>query len=65
MNPDSTCYLFDEMLQVKYAAYPNAEKKNWYADDDWNSEHKKIYDKHFIKKICSINRELWKYYAYA
>jgi hypothetical protein len=28
MNPDSTCYLYDEMSRVKYAAYPNTEKKN-------------------------------------
>jgi hypothetical protein len=28
MNPDSACYLHDEMLRVKYAAYPNTEKKN-------------------------------------
>jgi hypothetical protein len=28
MNPNSTCYLYDEILRVKYAAYPNTEKKN-------------------------------------
>jgi hypothetical protein len=28
MNPYSTCYLYDEMLRVKYTAYPNMEKKN-------------------------------------
>jgi hypothetical protein len=28
MNPDSTCYLYDEILRVKFAAYPNTEKKN-------------------------------------
>jgi hypothetical protein len=27
MNPDSTCYLHDEMLRVKYAAYPKKERK--------------------------------------
>jgi hypothetical protein len=28
MNPDSTCYLCEEMLRDKYAAYSNTEKKN-------------------------------------
>jgi hypothetical protein len=28
MNPEPTCYLYDEMLGVKNAAYPNTEKRN-------------------------------------
>jgi hypothetical protein len=65
MNPDSTCYLYDEKLQDKYAAYLNTQRKIVYIyDDDWKSEHeiKNIHNnKHFKKKICSINRDLRKY----
>jgi hypothetical protein len=28
MKADSTCYLRDEVLRVKYAVYPNTENKN-------------------------------------
>jgi HD superfamily phosphohydrolase YqeK len=65
MNPDSTCYFYDEILRVKYAAYPNVEKKNSVHTtmiESLNVKLKNTYnDKRFKKKICSMNRDLRKY----
>jgi hypothetical protein len=68
MNPDSACYLYDEMLRVKYAAYPNTKKKIMHRTmiENLNTKLKNVYnDKHFKKQICSINRDLRKYYVYS
>jgi hypothetical protein len=53
------------MLIAKYVVY---EKKLYTQDGGWKFEYKikkkYIYnDKYFEKKICSINRDLRKYYA--
>jgi hypothetical protein len=51
MNPDSTCYLCDEMLRVKYAAYPNTEKKNYIHTtmiENVNIKLKNIYNKNIL-----------------
>jgi hypothetical protein len=56
------------MLRVKYAAYPNMEKKNCIHTtmvENVNVNLKNIYnDKEFKKKIRSINRDLRNYYTY-
>jgi hypothetical protein len=68
MNPDSICYLYEEILRVKYAAYPNPEKKNYILTtkiEKLNKELKNMYaDKYFKKKIRNINIGLRKYCAY-
>jgi hypothetical protein len=46
MNPNASCYLYDEMLQVRYAAYPNTENKNCIHTtmiENLNAELKNIY----------------------
>jgi hypothetical protein len=62
MNPGSTFYLYDEMWQVKYEAYPNTKQKNYMKMtmiENLNLKLKNTYnDKYFKKKICSINRAL-------
>jgi hypothetical protein len=69
LNPDSICCLYDEMLRVLYAAYPNMEKKNCIhttMTENLNIKLKNVHnDKRFKKKICSINSELRKCYAWS
>jgi hypothetical protein len=61
MNPDSSCYLYDEMLRVQYAAYPNMENKNCIHTMMIENQHKiNIYSvtcQHFVGLRNGVSRQ--------